>query len=44
VGIGDGAICLPVYPGGGGFSAQVHSGVCRCGHWGAAGLVLVTYG
>lgn len=44
VGIGDGPICMPVFPGGGGMSAQVHSGVCRCGHWGAAGLVLVTYG
>jgi len=44
VGIGDGAICKPVFPGGGGFSAQVHAGQCRCGHWGASGLVMVTYG
>lgn len=44
VGIGDGSLCKPVFPGGGGFSAQVHSGQCRCSWWGAAGLVMVTYG
>ncbi len=44
VGIGNGSLCKPVFPGGGGFSAQVHSGVCYCGWYGAAGLVMVTYG
>ena len=44
VGIGNGGLCKPVFPGGGGFSAQVSSGVCYCGWYGAAGLVMVTYG
>lgn len=44
VGIGNGSLCKPVFPGGGGFSAQVHSGACYCGWYGAAGLVMVTYG
>lgn len=34
----------PVFPGGGGLSAQVHSGVCYCGIYGSSGLVLVMYG
>lgn len=44
VGIGNGPMCKPVFPGGGGLSAQVHSGQCYCGWYGAAGLVLVTFG
>ncbi len=44
VGIGNGSLCKPVFPGGGGFSAQVHSGQCRCSWYGAPGLVLVTFG
>ena len=44
-GAGDCTLLSPaIFPGGGGHSAQVHSGVCRCGWWGAPGLVLVTYG
>ena len=34
----------PVFPGGGGASAQVYGGGCRCGFWGAPGAVSVTYG
>lgn len=34
----------PVFPGGGGHSAQTFGGVCGCGWWGAPGLVLVTFG
>ena len=43
-GLGSALFCQPIFPGGGGLSAQVHSGQCYCGWWGAAGLVLVTYG
>lgn len=34
----------PIFPGGGGGSAQTYGGQCRCGWWGAPGLVLVTFG
>lgn len=43
-GVGCTQFCQPVYPGGGGFAAQVYSGVCLCGYWGAAGAVSVTWG
>jgi hypothetical protein len=32
-----------MFPGGGGLAAQVHSGVCCCGGWGAGGMVYVLY-
>lgn len=38
------AMTPPVFPGGGGQSAQTYSGSCLCGWWGAGGLVLVQYG
>jgi hypothetical protein len=38
------AMTPPVFPGGGGLSAQTHGGVCTCGWWGAGGLVLVKFG
>jgi len=45
VGAGEDAALAPaVFPGGGGQSGQTHGGACRCGWWGAAGLVLVTFG
>lgn len=45
VGAGECAsLAPPVFPGGGGHSGQTHGGLCRCGWWGAPGLVLVTYG
>ena len=43
-GLGSAGFCEPVFPGGGGLSAQVHSGQCYCGWWGGSGLVMVTYG
>lgn len=33
-----------IFPGGGGMSAQAHSGNCWCGMYGAGGLVSVTFG
>jgi hypothetical protein len=44
-GAGECAILAPpIFPGGGGQSGQTYAGICRCGWWGAAGLVLVTFG
>jgi len=43
-GLGNAGFCEPIFPGGGGLSAQVHSGQCYCGWWGGPGLVMVTYG
>ncbi len=43
-GIFEGQMCGPVYPGGGGFAAQVYGGACRCGWFGAPGAVSVTWG
>ncbi len=34
----------PGFPGGGGMSAFTHDGNCRCGGWGAGGLVSVLFG
>ena len=43
-GINESALCGPIYPGGGGFSAIAYAGACRCGWYGAAGAVSVTFG
>ena len=43
-GYGESSLCAPVFPGGGGFAAQVYAGGCKCGYHGAGGAVSVTYG
>lgn len=43
-GVVEAQMCKPIYPGGGGFAAQVYGGACRCGWWGAPGAVSVTWG
>lgn len=43
-GFGGSAMCGPIHPGGGGFSAQQFGGGCRCSWYGAAGAVSVTFG